>query len=871
MSDSRLEECLNDLYSDEFGIVVPSPEETEEIMFRRNAKRVRIRSMARRFREALNPQRCKRLADELVLPAASLEAVGLGWSRDKNCYAFPERDGRGMVIGIALRGKRKQKLFVKRSKRGLTYSKNWDVGDGPIFLVEGATDTAALVAIGLAAVGRPGSAGGVKHLVPLLEKIPAERKIVVVGDNDSKSKVGRDGAIETAKKLSERLGRPIYWTLPPIGYKDSRQWVMAESLNIRGKQGLSPLGRRYIELLLARCERIEPRPFEKFAEQTGKYVQLVDWRAQLAIARRKSVGRHGLYFDGSPTRAGKSFADRVALEVATSSLTLVPTHHNCKELVDELRAAGIAAVAYPKLDEQTCMIWGAAQQVIASGLSVPAALCPRCPLKNRCEYRRRHREAAAAPHAVATHERAAKGFRELARRKQYIAIHENSESLLRPLIKASSGFARVRKVAIDAARSAAMVRPDRRQDAQRFFRRMARIARYLERQLRRAKKTRRIKLPPPCKRPSGTEIDLWRILEHGKARPPAEALRICWALAAGDIAELAVQIDHPLGKGGEILTRKAVVAVSAVDLPTESTIWFCDATGAAAQLEKLIGKRVIDKTPLGQLSYRKSAKQLVRDVTNRTSLKTVAGLLRGILADEECSRIGLIGHRRHICRLLRVDPRNHAGPALEPMWREKIVMDAYFGEGPDRSSNEWHRRCDLIVVLGTPRVPPAAIATQLIRTGQVDAAARDGQWGPVFWEGRDQWGTREVFEGLGYAVPEWNAACRGQVRAELLQCIGRARAISADGINVLVVSNEPCGLTVELSEIIPISATMTRLVAAVNHFATTESPVSTAVAAKEATVSRRKARQYLRAAERLFLVCRKGERGGWLRSWSARD
>ncbi|WP_171475045.1 hypothetical protein [Frigoriglobus tundricola] len=46
------------------------------------------------------------------------------------------------------------------SKRGLTLPTGWRDRPGPVFVVEGPTDAAALTAAGLAAVGRPSNAGG---------------------------------------------------------------------------------------------------------------------------------------------------------------------------------------------------------------------------------------------------------------------------------------------------------------------------------------------------------------------------------------------------------------------------------------------------------------------------------------------------------------------------------------------------------------------------------------------------------------------------------------------------------------------------------------------------------------------------------------
>jgi len=133
--------------------------------------------------------------------------------------------GNGQVIGINARhvDGSKKRLFGGQS--GLTYADGWDTGDGPILLVEGGSDTAALMTIGLSVVGRPSNTAGVKLLIDLLCEADIDREIVVIGERDEKADgrwPGRDGAISTAKQLAENLERPVAWSLCPDGAKDTR-------------------------------------------------------------------------------------------------------------------------------------------------------------------------------------------------------------------------------------------------------------------------------------------------------------------------------------------------------------------------------------------------------------------------------------------------------------------------------------------------------------------------------------------------------------------------------------------------------------------------------------------------------------------------
>jgi hypothetical protein len=88
---------------------------------------------------------------------------------------------------------------------------------------EGPSDVLALTAMGIAAIGRPSNTGGVEMLAQLLADLPAERAIVVLGEYDPKPDgkwPGRDGAVKVAEELAARLGRTVFWALPPGGIKD---------------------------------------------------------------------------------------------------------------------------------------------------------------------------------------------------------------------------------------------------------------------------------------------------------------------------------------------------------------------------------------------------------------------------------------------------------------------------------------------------------------------------------------------------------------------------------------------------------------------------------------------------------------------------
>lgn len=86
-----------------------------------------------------------------------------------------------------------------------------------VYICEGPTDTAALISIGVVAVGRPSCNAGSKYLAELL---PFGPELVVVADKD---KPGRDGAKLVATQLSKTKG--TVKVIEPTKGEDANEWV----------------------------------------------------------------------------------------------------------------------------------------------------------------------------------------------------------------------------------------------------------------------------------------------------------------------------------------------------------------------------------------------------------------------------------------------------------------------------------------------------------------------------------------------------------------------------------------------------------------------------------------------------------------------
>ena len=293
---------------------------------------------------------------------------------------------------------------------------------------------------------------------------------------------------------------------------------------------------------------------------------------------------------------------------------------------------------------------------------------------------------------------------------------------------------------------------------------------------------------------------------------------------------------------------------------------FSDATANREDLEAMLGRPVIDITPVGHLANVKRVVQYPIDLTRLASPKRFASVIRGLLTEfRGARRVGVITHRPLIASLKKMG---------EP-FAGRIVKSAYFGSGSDRASNDWHERCDLIIVAGTPRVPGETVQRRLIQFGDFASAGEDGRWGDVRWRGRTETGEEVIVEGRGYDHSAWERAHRSIVRAAIVQATGRGRTLLDAGCDVVIVSTEQCGFPVMSNADIELSETETKalaviadLTAVVPYRTNKEQPplahtVATHDIAQRLGLSDRQTRDVLTRLESRRLVIRIGDRGGW--------
>jgi hypothetical protein len=167
---------------------------------------------------------------------------------DGNEWLCPEygfRDGGWVQVGYH---RRPIKLHVQGTHRGLTIPTSIRLKRdllGDLFIVEGVSCTAALLTVGLQAVGKPSNVAGKEDLITFLEShkeaiLSGKLTIISMGENDETPDgkwPGRDGAVSIALAIDTAFGpNTARLALPKSGFKDSRE-VLNEMI---GKCGLDP-------------------------------------------------------------------------------------------------------------------------------------------------------------------------------------------------------------------------------------------------------------------------------------------------------------------------------------------------------------------------------------------------------------------------------------------------------------------------------------------------------------------------------------------------------------------------------------------------------------------------------------------------------
>ena len=579
------------------------------------------------------------------------------------------------------------------------------------------------------------------------------------------------------------------------------------------------------------------------------------------------------------------------------ALLAYPTYDHGKEVMKQYLAGGINAACYPgrttedsETMDQNCWseIAGHAEFI---GFPVVRTVCPGCEHRKKCQesgYLGQLRIVKEADVAICTHKRAEyAGLGEMVSSRQFLAIHENFIDVLRPkmsitvpdLIQATYVLGQVLNDPRFLDRFGDALRVDdngnlyedeelaiRRDRQYEFCRLLADMFDQLLAALHSAEKTIEWRPESVLKRPQGIERMLFFATRTTGASFKRPAWRFILSATSGELCSAAIIVEQKSKKRGKgvVHAKKSAIGVRNNVHPPTVTNWFNDATSTVDRLEMILGDGLLqDETPQGYLPLKKKAVQILRDVTRRTSPKTVANVICGVMADRpQFHRIGIICHNPHMSAL----------KTLGSEFESRIAKSTYFGSGEDRSSNEWHQQCDLLIIVGTPRVPPRAVAEYLVQVDEVGAACRQPQWGVVYWRGETESGEPVKVKSSGYRDEAWRRAHRDLVRARIVQAVGRGRGILKTGCEVIVLSNEECGLVISDVGMEALNGGSAKVLEALrqltaenaNIYYLGKTAVSTRKIAQTISIKPRRVRELLSSLERRGLVRRVGERSGWL-------
>lgn len=193
-----------------------------------------VKKIAREmFKHPMASSSREAMAATLGVSVEALELLRMGYGEDVHgeFASFPMRNAKLDVVGLSRRYADGSKLSGFGMQVGVFCELEWAKRPGPVLIVEGASDVAAAITMGLPALGRFNNMAGAELIGPML----GDRNAFVIGENDEKPekrgapkgcKAECAGCLicfpgrEAAKVVAKRLNRP--WVMPPAELKDLR-------------------------------------------------------------------------------------------------------------------------------------------------------------------------------------------------------------------------------------------------------------------------------------------------------------------------------------------------------------------------------------------------------------------------------------------------------------------------------------------------------------------------------------------------------------------------------------------------------------------------------------------------------------------------
>ena len=181
------------------------------------------------------------LATTLGVDDEALKALDVRFNPFEECWSFPMRDDEGKIVGLRFRELGGSKKWsAKGSKDGLFYAANGFAREDAsksgreLVIVEGPSDTAAAMSLGLSVVGRSSCQTGAVFLRALIRRVRPQ-VVTIVADNDTPGIKGAEllagqlvGCQSPRTDYEPRL--PVRVLVVPHPYKDLRAWYLTGGL-----------------------------------------------------------------------------------------------------------------------------------------------------------------------------------------------------------------------------------------------------------------------------------------------------------------------------------------------------------------------------------------------------------------------------------------------------------------------------------------------------------------------------------------------------------------------------------------------------------------------------------------------------------------
>ncbi len=189
-----------------------------------------------------------KLGRELGLSEESLARLGVGVlgqtelremktaCQGPYCWTFPMFNESRRPIGIRLRSRSGFKYACDGSRNGLFIPEHIERMPSELYICEGPTDTAAMLDLGYAAIGRPMNIGLEALIVKAVERIQPSWVTVMI-DRDKAGTVSAGATWRGARDLSRALmERHIDNGIdrPPGNHKDVREYLLAKTSSDKG-------------------------------------------------------------------------------------------------------------------------------------------------------------------------------------------------------------------------------------------------------------------------------------------------------------------------------------------------------------------------------------------------------------------------------------------------------------------------------------------------------------------------------------------------------------------------------------------------------------------------------------------------------------